>query len=119
MIHIRITSPGQSCEHWHLAGPLEFGRGPQREVPRYQLNDPYVSWDQLLVVELNDRQLRVENLSTHVPIQIGEQEPITVQTSRTVPLPVELSCGKTTMQISIGQAPPGGPEATLHLTGLD
>ena len=59
-------------QQWnHATGPLEFGRGPQRELTRFRISgDPSVSRDQLRIEERPAGRLRLENLSQHTAIVV-------------------------------------------------
>ena len=48
MLWILVSSKTGRDRFFHREGPLEFGRGPQRGVPRKVLPDPKVSKDQLV-----------------------------------------------------------------------
>ena len=53
----------------HEAGPLEFGRGPQRQARRCLIDgDPTASRDQLRIELLADGRVRLENLSQRNPV---------------------------------------------------
>ncbi len=51
MLHIVVRSEGQEPAFDHGAGPLEFGRGPARDVRRCFMTDPFVSRDHLRLEE--------------------------------------------------------------------
>jgi adenylate cyclase len=51
MLSIFVSSRTDREHIVHREGPLEFGRGPQREVPRRMLKDPAVSNNQLSLQE--------------------------------------------------------------------
>jgi adenylate cyclase len=113
MIHIRLRTQDKLVEFEHAAGGLELGRGPQRQLPRWIVEDPYVSWDQLVVEPVGEGRLRIENLSEHVPIEMAGESPIEVGGVREVALPVELEFGQTRMEISAEKFAPRGPGRTL------
>ena len=78
-LHLKVENSTQREQFDHESGPLEFGRGPQRESKRCQiLDDLTVSRDQLRIEERPGGRLRVENLSRRTPVvvpgrcQIGE-----------------------------------------------
>lgn len=101
MLHIRLSGPQRSYEFDHAEGPIEFGRGPQRSLPRQVVDDPFVSRDQLVVEELAESMLRLENLSGHVPIDICDDRPLDLHGERVVKLPVQLRLGKTELHFSV------------------
>ncbi len=100
-LRIQATHETQRRDFKHDNGPLEFGRGPQRDVPRCQIDDPNVSRDQLRIEELSDRRLRVKNLSRRIVAAVFGQDAIEAGQSREIPLPVRLQIGKTRIDISV------------------
>ena len=54
MLWILVSSKTERERFLHREGPLEFGRGPQREVPRRVLQDPTVSTNQLHLEQLEN-----------------------------------------------------------------
>ena len=115
MIQISLKSPENEKEFQHGHGPLEFGRGPRRDLPRQTVNDPYMSFNQLVVEELGDQQLRVDNVSEHVPVEIDGSEPLGILSSRIVKLPVHLRIGKTDLHFSTFSSPIELDETTRTL----
>src|SRR4051794_8124255 len=83
----------------HGGGPIEFGRGPQRDVPRRVLQDPSVSGDQLRIEELPFGRLRVVNLSKRFPVWLATGQTIDAGGASDVPLPVRLTIGETMLQV--------------------
>ena len=65
LIQVITGTLREQCEH--PSGPLEVGRGPRRQVPRLQIEDEFVSRDQILLEELSDGRVRIENLSQNTP----------------------------------------------------
>ncbi len=105
MIHFHLYNSNEERTFQHSEGPLELGRGPQRNVPRQTVNDPYMSFNQMVVTELENRPIRIENISEHVPVEIEGSEPIALLSTRIVKLPVHLRIGRTNLQISAGPDP--------------
>ena len=68
MLRISLTYKNAQAQFVHESGPIEFGRGPQRDVPRRVLLDPSVSGDQLRIEEAPFRRLRIQNLSKRFPV---------------------------------------------------
>jgi signal transduction histidine kinase len=115
-------------------GPLEFGRGPRRTLPRCIIQDPYVSKDHMRIEELPTGLLHVENLSQKQPIWLGPTTSIPPGGRLDVPPPVRMKVGDTTIDIDAGpeenerredlktieppvRAVAGAGQAVLGLTG--
>src|SRR5579875_490276 len=100
MLRIRVSHKLEQQEIEHPSGPLEFGRGPARNnVPRCVLKDLYVSKDHIRILELEDGQVRIENLSQRNSIRLNDDTILATGTSREVALPVHLLVGETTVDI--------------------
>ena len=99
MLIINISNKRQNQRLEHEAGPLEFGRGPQRALKRIMLEDIYVSRDQLVVEEVGDGKVQVENLSQKREITLSDGSLLAAGGKRELPLPVFFGVGET--QISI------------------
>src|SRR5262245_10567167 len=82
----------------HVGGPIEFGRGPQRDVPRRVLQDPSVSGDQLRIEELPFGRLRIHNLSKRFPVWLASGQTIDAGSTSDVEMPVRLTIGETLLQ---------------------
>ena len=79
MLRLRVCNKLERQEIEHLSGPLEFGRGPARDdIPRCILKDLYVSKDHIRVLELEDGQVRIENLSQRNSIHLDDHTVIAV-----------------------------------------
>jgi hypothetical protein len=89
MLKIHIQNERQNLTGV-ATGVLEIGRGSKREVPRFLVDDPTVSRDQLRVDELPERRIRLENLSTSRPIVLNEGQAIPAGSVHTLTLPVSL-----------------------------
>jgi class 3 adenylate cyclase len=64
MIHIGVANKVGRAHFEHGPGPLEFGRGPRREVPRWTIQDPLASNDQLRIEDyIGDGLLAMWNAS--------------------------------------------------------
>ncbi|MFN8507662.1 MAG: adenylate/guanylate cyclase domain-containing protein [Dehalococcoidia bacterium] len=96
-ITVRGEGPGQQLDH--LAGPLEFGRGPVREsVPRVQLADAYASRDHFRV-EFTGTVLRVMNMSHTSPVFIEGSATLAPGDHADVALPATLRAGNSFVQL--------------------
>src|SRR5690606_21897873 len=62
---LRVQVKNQTLDtcYLHGGGPFEIGRGPRRDAERCIVDDPMVSRNQLRLVELDGRQVVVENIS--------------------------------------------------------
>ena len=72
MLIIHVSNDKQNQRLEHAEGPIELGRGPQREVKRFMVEDISVSRDQLRMEELPSGRLRVENLSVKIPVALAD-----------------------------------------------
>src|SRR6516164_7695650 len=99
-LRIQVVSEFQRNDFEHRSGPLEFGRGAEREMPRRLLDDPTVSRDQLRVEELPGDRVRLENLSTRIIVAIAGHGAVAVGDVREFTLPITLQVGKTRIAIA-------------------
>jgi adenylate cyclase len=99
MLSISVRNGKQDQRIEHGQGPIEFGRGPQRNLPRLLLEDVSVSRDQLRVEELPAGRVRVENLSLKIPLFLEDGTNVPVASSREVSSPVVLVAGQTNILI--------------------
>jgi len=93
----------------HRGGPLEFGRGPQRDVPRKVLLDPTVSINQLSVEEQEHDRVRVRNLSGRVPVRLADGSLVEPGGELAAGLPTRIHVGDTLIEIE--SADQGRPPA--------
>jgi adenylate cyclase len=106
MLRIRVSNKLEHQEIEHASGPLEFGRGPERNnIPRCILKDLYVSKDHIRLLELESGRVRVENLSQRNSIRLDDNSVIDLGTSREFAPPVHLMVGETSVDIERAQAP--------------
>ena len=97
-IEVVNTAHRQQLEH--ESGPLEFGRGPQRQAKRCLIDgDPTVSRDQLRIEQLPDGRVRLENLSQRNPVVIPGFCRIAELHSLELDLPVVMVAGQTNISI--------------------
>ncbi len=99
MLRIHVSNSKQNLQLEHDAGPIEFGRGPQRQVRRCIIDDDYVSRNQLTLEELPDGRVRVENLSERIKVEPIDDLPIDIKEQRAFRLPVCLMVGYTRIEI--------------------
>jgi len=100
LLYIEVTNTAGRRQFEHEAGPLEFGRGPQRQAKRCLIDgDPTVSRDQLRIEQVPGGRIRMENLSQRNPIVLPGRCRISEVDSREVDLPVTAVVGQTTISI--------------------
>jgi adenylate cyclase len=91
----------------HRGGPLEFGRGPRRDVPRKVLTDPSVSNNQLRLEEQEDGGVRLCNLSAKVTLRLADGGQIEPGGERSARPPIRVQAGETLIEVE--WADPGEP----------
>jgi len=99
MLRINVYNSNQRGQLTHPGGALEFGRGPQRQSPRYCILDPTVSKDQLRVELLEEGRLAVCNLSRKNHVTLDDGERIPPGGTRILDLPTRLCAGRTWIEI--------------------
>src|SRR5262245_65684155 len=71
MLRFLVSNKRERQHFEHLAGPIEFGRGPERDgIIRCIVQDGYISRDHVRVEEQADGRIRIENLSARNSIRI-------------------------------------------------
>src|SRR5262245_42166073 len=96
MLHFYICNKDERQQLEHSGGPIEFGRGPQRDgVARCVIQDVFASRDHLRVQEDAEGHIEVWNLSGLNPILLAEDTLILPGRSRECDLPVRLKIGET------------------------
>jgi adenylate cyclase len=113
MLIIQVTNEKQNQRLEHPEGPIELGRGPQRDVKRFMVEDISVSRDQLRVEELAPGSIRVENLSLKIPVALADGSSVPMGGSRELNLPVRLTVGQTRIEVS-----PGLQDSAVEREGL-
>jgi hypothetical protein len=103
MLSILVSSRTDRHHFVHRAGPFEFGRGPQQEVPRRLLKDPSVSNNQLCLQEREDGRIDLRNLSSRVSIQLADGSVLTPGAERMVALPAHLHVGEASIEVECVQ----------------
>lgn len=98
-ISVRVCSPKERQQIEHDTGPLEFGRGPQRDARRVVIDDIHVSRDHARVEETRDGWVRIENLSQKNVIQLADGTQLQAGQSKDLPIPLFLSLGATRVDI--------------------
>jgi adenylate cyclase len=98
-IRIQLANATQRCRFDHANGPLEFGRGPQRDVQRVRVDDVRVSRDHLRVEQLSADSVRLDNLSTNKVVRLGDGTEVEPQRSLELRLPLAAYIGQTALMI--------------------
>jgi adenylate cyclase len=100
MLWILVSSKTNRDQFFHHEGPLEIGRGPQRDTPRKVIPDIKVSKDQLVLEEQENDCVRLRNLSSHVPVRLADGSTIGPAGELTARLPARLHVGDTLIEIN-------------------
>ncbi len=122
MLFISVSNKKQNRQLEHRDGPFEFGRGPRGNVPRFVIEDGFVSRDHLHVEELPGDRLAVRNLSSRNPVLLPDGTEIPASGSRELPLPVSVVVGETSIVIrakadaGATPTPTPAPAPTLETT---
>lgn len=111
MLRITLTNDNQNLTLSHERGPLEFGRAESEDARRIVVEDRYVSRNQFRLCELEDHSVRLTGLGS-TPVSINDQETLNKGDEVTVPLPVVLSAGYTTIQLALEKLPE--PDSALQ-----
>lgn len=106
MLRFQVINDAQSAKWTHEAGPFELGRAPSESghVPRFVIEDRYVSRSQLRVEAAGAGQVRLENLGQVMELEDGS--PLQPKEVRVLSLPVRLTAGYSQIEIS-DEAPLG------------
>lgn len=115
MLRFAISNKREQQVFEHSGGPLEFGRGAQRNnVPRCVIQDLYVSKDHVLVQDLSTGRIRVENLSARNSIRLADNTVIGTGQTRDLDTPARLVVGETAIDIDfVAEAADDGPLNTV------
>ncbi|MDA1161271.1 MAG: adenylate/guanylate cyclase domain-containing protein, partial [Planctomycetota bacterium] len=101
MLQISYTNSNQREQLTHNeTGPVEFGRSPGMTGARHQvLIDDFVSRDQLLIEQFNEDTVRVQNVSSKVPVTLADGTVIGPGSELLLNMPVRLTTGRTHIEI--------------------
>ncbi len=111
MLRIDVIQQDQRNTFTHEQGPLEFGRGPEREARRIRIDDKTISRDQLRVQELPGGRLGVENLSIRNEIELDNGATIGIGERRELKLPARLTMHGVTVELECLAPLAGNAEA--------
>jgi adenylate cyclase len=100
-LRITIHSGGQDETYTHDGGPLEIGRGHEREYPRIVVTDPSVSRDHLRITAQRDGSLLVENLSISSDVFPDRGGALGLGDQQVIPLPATISIGHTNVDVDV------------------
>jgi len=101
VLNIVVTNKKENSQYTHEGGPFEMGRGQKRELPRFMIDDPFVSGDQIRIEPLPGSRLRIENLSKRIVIALADGAAIGVGETREVSLPARLSVGESIVELEV------------------
>ncbi len=116
MLRITVTNKAGRQSHDHPSGPVEFGRGPERDgMPRIVIQDGYVSKDHVKVEEVADgQQIKIDNLSLRNSIRLPDNSIIDKGETKLLKSPTTLTVGETFINIEIVVDPvSSGPLETI------
>lgn len=101
MLQISYRNSSQNEQFSHdEAGPIEFGRSPALTGARHEvLVDDFVSRDQLLIEQFDTDTVRVQNVSSKVPVTLADGTVIGPGSELLVEVPVRLQTGRTQIEI--------------------
>ena len=108
MLLLSVSNKTVSEQFEHADGPIEIGRGPQRDtMPRYTVRDDlYVSKDHVKVEELAAGQIRFENLSKRNPVWFGDGQTLPPGETTQCAAPLRITVGETAIVIESVPADP-------------
>jgi adenylate cyclase len=116
MLWIFVSNKAGRERFLHREGPLELGRGPQRDVPRKTLLDPAVSTNQLCLEEQENHGVRLHNLSTRVTVRLADGSRIEPGVEVCVFLPIRLHVGDTVIDVESADRDESAASAALLRT---
>jgi adenylate cyclase len=113
MLRILIRTNHELRRFEHAQGPLEVGRGNERDLPRLVLEDPFVSRDHLRIEPLADGRVRVENISRKNPVTLHEGDSLDVGAAQDCGLPLSITIGETHLLVE-GETAVDSPLMTIR-----
>jgi adenylate cyclase len=115
MLRFTVSNKREQQQFDHQGGPIEFGRGAQRnDVPRCTVQDLYVSKDHVKVDELENGRVRVENLSQRNSIRLSDNSIIPTGQIRELDTPTRVVVGETAIDIDfVADTTAEGPLETV------
>lgn len=101
MLQISYANENQREQLTHdETGPVEFGRSPAMTGARHQvLIDDFVSRDQLLIEQFDAATVRVQNVSSKVPVTLADGTVIGPGSELLLNVPVQLTTGRTQIEV--------------------
>src|SRR5262249_54857285 len=107
MLRFLISNKRERQHFEHLSGPIEFGRGPERDgITRCIIQDGYISRDHVKIEEQPDGKIRVENLSARNSIRVmADNSTIGPSQATSLKTPLRLSVGETLIEVETAVDP--------------
>jgi adenylate cyclase len=101
MLQITYVNSNQREQLTHEeAGPVEFGRRPSMTGARHQvLADDFVSRDQLLIGQFDSDTIRIQNVSSKVPVTLADGTVIGPGSELLVNVPIQMTTGRTQIEV--------------------
>lgn len=96
MLRFVVSNKRERQQFEHHNGPIEFGRGPERQdVPRCVIQDLYVSKDHVQIEETDEGAIHVRNLSARNSIRLSDNSIISTGETRVIAPPLRMMVGET------------------------
>ncbi|MBY0525737.1 MAG: adenylate/guanylate cyclase domain-containing protein [Gemmataceae bacterium] len=116
MLQFRVSNDKQHVQFDHSDGPIEFGRRRGGSLPRFVLEDKYVSRNHLRIEELPRGRVRIDNLSTRTPVKLTPSHSVAPGGSLETELPLSLTIATTRLCIEAVHDEPFESEGLLTVT---
>jgi signal transduction histidine kinase len=116
MLRVSIKNEEGTRDFEHESGPLEIGRGPERNgVRRLVVLDLFVSKDHVRLEELNGGVVNIENLSSKARILAEGKDSVAPGEKKMFVAPVAIRIGNTRIEL----APPAAAGTESELIAVD
>jgi adenylate cyclase len=102
-LRITLHTEGRDEAFLHESGPLEVGRGRERDHPRIVLTDPTVSRDHVRITAQDDGWVLIENLSTSSDVFHDRGPALGLGDQQLLPLPATISIGHTDIDVEVAE----------------
>lgn len=118
MLRLTIKNDEGSRDVEHDSGPLEIGRGPERNgVPRCVVLDLFVSKDHVRLEEVDGGVVRLENLSGKARVVIEGKDPVQPKEVTLLVAPIVFRIGNT--HVSVAPSGTASHAASDELVAVD